>query len=130
MSQTFISLLRAGPQNSANLNLVRGAKKFVEPHCRKLLINSWFPWFQPFSCFSECLCISSQCRIQIRRLGGKSNWGAPKCLHLLNTKGCLRQSLCVTQKRLSFVGKKVAVFVGRTMLFFKEWPQFESALCR
>jgi len=52
--------------------------------------------------------------------GGQSNWAAPKCLHLLNTKGCLRKSLCVTQKRLSFVGQKVAVFVGRTMLFFKE----------
>ena len=46
--------------------------------------------------------------------------GAPKCLHLLYAKGCLRQSLCVTQKRSSFVGQKVAVFVGRTMLFFKE----------
>jgi len=52
--------------------------------------------------------------------GGQSNWGAPKCLHLLNTKGCLRQSLCVTHKRLSFVGQKVAIFVGRTMLFFRE----------
>jgi len=52
--------------------------------------------------------------------GGSQIGGEPKCLHLLNTKGCLRQSLCVTQKRLSFVGQKVAVFVGRTMLFFKE----------
>jgi len=76
MSQTFIPLLRAGPQNSAKPNLVRGAKKFAEPHCRNLLIYSWFPWFQPFSCFSECLCISSQCRIQIRRLGGSQIGGS------------------------------------------------------
>jgi len=32
----------------------------------------------------------------------------------LNTKGCLRQ------KRLSFVGQKVAIFVGRNMLIFRE----------
>jgi len=117
MSQTFISLLRAGPQNNASLNSVRGAKTFAEPHCTKLLIYSWFPWFQPFSCFRECLCISNRWRIQTRCLGEQSNWGEPKCRHLLNTKGCLRQSLCVTQKRLPFVCQKVAVFVGRTMLF-------------
>jgi len=45
--------------------------------------------------------------------GGQSNWGRQKCLHL-------QQSLCVTQKRLSFVGQKVAICVGRTMLFFRE----------
>jgi len=32
----------------------------------------------------------------------------------LNTKGCLRQ------KRLSFVGQKVAIVVGRNMLIFRE----------
>jgi len=43
------------------------------------------------------------------RLGGAKN-----VFTGLNTKGCLRQ------KRLSFVGKKVAIFVGGTMLFFRE----------
>ena len=46
--------------------------------------------------------------------------GAKNVFTCLNAKGCLRQSLCVTQKRLSFVGQKVASFVGRTMLFFRE----------
>ena len=49
------------------------------------------------------------------KLGGGKN-----VFTCLNTKGCLRQSLCVTQKRLSFVGQKVAIFVCRTMLFFRE----------
>ena len=43
--------------------------------------------------------------------GGSQIGGRQKCLHL-HTKGCLRQSLCVTQKTLSFVGQKVAIFVG------------------
>ena len=46
--------------------------------------------------------------------------GAKNVFTCLNAKGCLGQSLCVTQKRLSFVGEKVAVFVGRTMRFFRE----------
>jgi len=120
MSQTFISLLRAGPQNSASLNPVRGAKKFTEPHCRKLLIYPWFPWFQPFSCFSECLCISSQWRIQTRRLGGKSNWGEPKCLHLHNTKRLSATIVvCYTKEVIFFRSKsgcfcwsKYAIFQG------------------
>ena len=45
--------------------------------------------------------------------------GRQEFLHL-NTKGCLRQSLCVTQKRLPFVGQRVAIFVGPTMRFFRE----------
>jgi len=40
--------------------------------------------------------------------------GAKNVFTCLNTKGCLRR------KRLSFVGQKVAIFVGRTMLFFRE----------
>jgi len=44
--------------------------------------------------------------------------GAKNVFTCLNTKGCLRQSLCVTQKRLSFIGQKVAIFVGRTMLLY------------
>ena len=44
-------------------------------------------------------------------------WGAPKCLHMLNTKGYLRQSLCVTQKRLSFVGQKVAILLVELCYF-------------
>jgi len=40
--------------------------------------------------------------------------GAKNVLTSLNTKGCLRQ------KRLSFLGQQVAIFVGRTMLFFRE----------
>jgi len=40
--------------------------------------------------------------------------GAKNVFTCLNTKGCLRQ------KRLSFVGQKVASSVGRTMLFFRE----------
>ena len=43
--------------------------------------------------------------------------GAKNVFTCLNTKDCLRQSLCVTQKRLSFVGEKVAIFVGRTAIF-------------
>jgi len=67
--------------------------------------------------------------IDIRISGGSRPgvWGgavklgdAKNVLTCLNTKGCLRQSLCVTQKRLSFVGQKVVIFDGRTMLFFKE----------
>jgi len=38
----------------------------------------------------------------------------------LNTKGRLRNSLSVIQKRLPFVVQKVTVFVGRTTRFFKE----------
>jgi len=53
--------------------------------------------------------------------GGKSNWrGAKDVFACLNTRGCLRQSLCVTEKRLSFVGQKVAIFVGRTIPFSRE----------
>ena len=40
----------------------------------------------------------------------------------LNTKVCPRQSLGVTQKWSPLVGQKVAIFVGRTMLFFREKP--------
>jgi len=52
--------------------------------------------------------------------GRKSNRGAKKVFACLNTKGSLQQSLGVTQKWLSFVGQKVAIFVGRTMQFFRE----------
>jgi len=72
---------------------------------------------------------ASQFRIQTRRMGGSQIGGREKCLHL-NTKGCLRQSLCVTQKRLSFPCQKVAIIVGRTMLFFQGittvWKRFLS----
>jgi len=50
--------------------------------------------------------------------GGQSNSGRQKVFTCLNTKGCLRQSPGVTQKL--FVGQKVAIFAGRTMLFFRE----------
>jgi len=46
--------------------------------------------------------------------------GAKNVFTCLNTKGCLRQSLCVPQKSLSFAGQKVAIFVGRIMLFVRE----------
>ena len=46
--------------------------------------------------------------------------GAKKVFTCLNTKVCLRQLLDVTLKWLPFVGQKVAVFVGRTMRFFRE----------
>jgi len=46
--------------------------------------------------------------------------GAKKVFPRLSTKCCLRQSLCVTHKRLLFVGQKVAIFVGRTMRFYRE----------
>jgi len=59
----------------------------------------------------------TQWRIQTRRLGGAKN-----VFTCLNTKGCLRQ------KMSSFVGQKVAIFLGRNMLFFREKPQFENAL--
>jgi len=36
--------------------------------------------------------------------------------------------LGVTQNWLPLVGQKVAIFVGRTMRFFREKPLFESAL--
>jgi len=45
--------------------------------------------------------------------------GRGKVFTCLNTKGCLRQPLSVTQKWLPFVGQKVAVFVGRTRQFFR-----------
>ena len=62
-----------------------------------------------------------QWRIQTRRLGGAVKVGGAKNVFTcLSTKGCLRQSLCVTHKRLLFVGQKVAIFVGRTMRFFRE----------
>jgi len=56
-----------------------------------------------------------QWRIQTRRLGEAVKLeGAKNVFTCLNTKGCLRQ------KRLSFVGQKAAIFVGRTVLFFRE----------
>jgi len=70
--------------------------------------------------YSNCVAVS-QWRIQTRRLGGAVKLrGAKNVFTCLKTKGCMRQSLCVTQRRLSFVGQKVAIFVGRTMLFFRE----------
>jgi len=54
--------------------------------------------------------------------------GAKKVFTCLNTKVCLRQSLGVTQTWLPFESQKVAIFVGRTMRFFREKPQFECAL--
>jgi len=53
-----------------------------------------------------CLC-PVQWRIQTNRLGGSQIGGAKKVFTCLNTKGCLRQSLCATQKRLHFVSQKL-----------------------
>ena len=61
-----------------------------------------------------------QWRIQTRRLGGSEIGGHQEGFTCLNTKVCLPQSLGVTQKWLPFVGQKVAIFVGRTMRFFRE----------
>ena len=38
-------------------------------------------------------------------------WGDKKVFTCLCTKGCLRKSLCVTHKRLLFVGQKVAILL-------------------
>jgi len=44
--------------------------------------------------------------------GGAVKLGGAKNVFLcLNTKGCLQQSVCVTQTRLSFVGQKVAILL-------------------
>jgi len=47
-------------------------------------------------------------------------WGAVKLGRAKNVFTCLNTKGCLRQKRLSFVGQKVAIFVGRTMLFFRE----------
>ena len=52
--------------------------------------------------------------------GGSEIGGDKKVFTCLNIKGCLRQLLGVTQKWLPFVGQNVAIFVGRTMQFFRE----------
>jgi len=75
--------------------------------------------------------LSVQWRIQTRRLGGSQIGGRQEVFNCLNTKVCLRQSLVVTQKWLPFVGQKVAIFVGRTMRFFREkqvWKRFISLI--
>jgi len=46
--------------------------------------------------------------------GGSQIGGRQNVFTCSNTKGCLRQ------KKLSFVGQKVVIFVGGTMLFFRE----------
>ena len=43
--------------------------------------------------------------------------GAKNVFTCLNTKGCRRQSLCVTQLRLSFVGHKVAILLVELCYF-------------
>ena len=60
-----------------------------------------------------------QWRIQTRRFwGGAVKLGVAKNVFTcLNTKGCLRQSLCVAQKRLSFVHQKVAVLLVELCYF-------------
>jgi len=52
-------------------------------------------------------------------------WGAKKrcakkVFACLNTRVCMRQSSGVTQMWLPFVDQKVAIFLGRTMRFFRE----------
>jgi len=96
----------------------------------KVFTAAW--WFQTYPAYWP----GRACHQTVADSGGSRPgvWGevkfggAKNVFTCLNTKGCLRQSLCVTQKRLSFVGQKMAVFVGRTMLFFREQPQFESGL--
>ena len=64
-----------------------------------------------------------------QEFGGAVKLGdAKKVFTCLNTEVCLGQMLGATQKWLPFVGQKVAIFVGRTMQFFRDKPQFESAL--
>ena len=73
--------------------------------------------------------MTTQWRIQIRCLRSSVELGgAKKVFTCLNTKVCRRQSLGVTQKWLPFVDQKVTIFVGRTMRYFEEKPQFESTL--
>jgi len=43
--------------------------------------------------------------------------GAKNVFTCLNAKGCLRQSLCVTHKRLSFLGEKVAILLAELCYF-------------
>jgi len=52
--------------------------------------------------------------------GGSQILEGKKVVICVNTKGRLRNSLSVMQKRLLFVDQKVTVFVGRTMRFFNE----------
>jgi len=59
--------------------------------------------------------------------GGSQIGGRQEGFTCLNTRVCLRKSLGVTQKCLPFVGQKVAIFVSKTMLFFREktvWKRF------
>ena len=73
--------------------------------------------------------MTTQWRIQIRRLRSSVELGgAKKVFTCLNTKVCLRQPLGVTQKWLPFADQEVTIFVGRTMRYFEEKPQFESTL--
>jgi len=43
--------------------------------------------------------------------------GAKDVFTCLNAKGCLRQSLCVKQKKLSLVGEKVAILLVELCYF-------------
>ena len=77
-----------------------------------------------FCCKYSMLAVKwTQWQVQTRRLGG-----AKKVFTCLNTNVCLRQSSGITQKWSHFVSQKVAIFVGRTMRFFREKLQFESAV--
>jgi len=60
--------------------------------------------------------------IPTRRLGGSQigGRGRQEGLHLLKYQVCLRITLGVTETWLSFIGQKVAIFVGQTMPFFRE----------
>jgi len=49
--------------------------------------------------------------------GGSQIGGRQNVFTCLNTKRYLRQSLCVTQKRLSFVGQKVAILLVKLCYF-------------
>jgi len=61
---------------------------------------------------SNCALLNNNGGSRPRVLGGAVKLGGAKNVFTcLNTKGCLQQ------KRLSFVGQKVASFVGRIMLF-------------
>jgi len=53
---------------------------------------------------------------------------APKSLNCLNTQGCLRQLLDITQKWLLLIGQESGYFCCRTMRSFKESPQFINAV--
>jgi len=66
-----------------------------------------------------CLC-PVQWRIQTNRLGGQSNWGRQKGLHLLKYQRLSATIVVCHTKEVTFCKPKVAIFVGRSMRFFKE----------